>query len=367
MSGDDGEFYIDRLPAGEYVIEIEPQQNPDVREDGVTMGYPRLLWPGPLQTTSPLVLRPRREHSLGNIAIERTVLPVVSVRLAGTCVEDAKYTINVIETEHASRITRATLDGTCGEQASVALSPGQYDFVARRQTRSIMVGGSEVGAVGISATSAKHNVQVPMSPFVRVTGSVEVSEGNASREVFAKLLIRIVPIGQRITGQVAVLPSMAPNPVWPDRRFSIAVYPPPGGLVELQVSGLPRGYFLKEILYNGARVDAQFPFNAYAASQELRVTLSNAAAAVHGLVQDNDGRLVSGAAVILTPWPMTLDANYPLDLLETRADASGVFGVSLREAGRVSCCQCSGRLEAALRGTRSTGQCICRGVNADTR
>jgi hypothetical protein len=334
MSGDDGEFYIDRLPAGEYAIEIEPQQKPDIREDGVNIGYPRLLWPGPLQATSPLVLRPGREHSLGNIAMERTVLPVVSVRLAGTCIEDTKYTISVIETEHASRLTRATLDGACSEKASVTLSPGQYEFVAKHQNRGgVMVGASEVGVVAVSAWSAKHNVQVPMSPFVMVTGSIEISEGKASREVFAKLLIRVLSIGRRTTGQVTVVPSAAPSPVWPDRRFNTAVYPAAGGLVELQVSGLPKGYFIKKILYNGARVDHQFPLNVYAPDQELRVTLSDAAGSVQGVVKDRDGRIIAGAAVVLTPWPMTLDANYPFDLLETRADTNGLFAFQTVKPG----------------------------------
>jgi hypothetical protein len=333
MAGDEGEFYIDRLPAGEYVIEIEPQQRPDVREDGVTIGYPRLLWPGPLQATSPLVLRPRREHPLGNIAVQRTVLPVVKVRLAGTCVENAKYTISVIETEHVSRITRATLDSTCGEKASVTLSPGQYDIVARRQSvGGMMSGAAEVGAVGVLATSAKHEAQLPMSGPVMVTGSVELSGSVAPRDV-APVIIRLSAIGRRTSGQVAVVPSTVPSPIWKDRRFTTGVYSPPGGLVELQLSGLPKGYFIKEILYNGAPVNAQFPFNVYAASQGLRVTLSDAAGSVQGLVKDRDGGIVVGAAVILTPWPMTLDANYPLDLLETRTDANGLFAFQTVKPG----------------------------------
>lgn len=90
---------------------------------------------------------------------------------------------------------------------------------------------------------------------------------------------------------------------------------------------------MKEILYNGAPVNAQFPFNMYAASQELRVTLSNAAGALQGTVKDSDGRSISGAAVILTSWPMNLEANYPLDVLETRADENGMFALHSLKAG----------------------------------
>ena len=49
------------------------------------------------------------------------------------------------------------------------------------------------------------------------------------------------------------------------------------------------------------------------------------AARFRGVAKDNNGRPVPAAAVVLTPWPMTVDANYPLDLVETRADSAGTF------------------------------------------
>ena len=280
-TGDNGEFFIERLPAGEYSIEIEPQQKREIRDDGATIGYSRQVWPGPIQTTSPLVLRPNAEHALGNIAVERTVLPVLDIRLTGACMQDANYTVTIYEADQASRIQRATTPAGCDGKRSVTLSRGQYDVVVKRTpTGGFTSGASEVGAVTVFLTSASQEVQIPMFGPVAVKGSIGLSGAEAPRDLLAKLVVQLFPIGQRTNRQTSAVPFALPSPIWPDRTFTTRIYPPPGRIVKLQISGLPRGHFVKEILYNGAAVDTYFELNVYAPAHEMRVTLSNAGGAL---------------------------------------------------------------------------------------
>jgi hypothetical protein len=96
-------------------------------------------------------------------------------------------------------------------------------------------------------------------------------------------------------------------------------------MVQLELPMLPEGYYVKELVYNGVPVEMFFEFNMYAASQELRVVLSNGAASLAGTVRNDDEKFVGGAKVMLARWPVMLGVSYPFDLVEATADGNGAF------------------------------------------
>lgn len=324
MSGEKGEFYIDRLPGGEYALEIEPLQKARKREDGATEGYPRFLWPGPIDVASPLTLRPGVEHDFGSIAVDRAVLGIVSFRLTGACHPETTYQVVVNDADPAAPTARGKLRADCETRPSLTLSPGQYQVrVRKEQAEFAGQDGAGTGAALFSVTGSDQEVHVPLFLPVVMAGLMELDERAVPREVTLRLQVR-VSSREPALGR-SLLPAMAPSPIWVDGRFSARVYPPPSGLVELEVFGLPHPYYVKDIFYNGSRVGDIFQVNAYSPAQELRVELSDRAVLMTGTVKDADGKPLTEAVVLVTRWPMTLEANYPLKVLEARADSTGIF------------------------------------------
>jgi hypothetical protein len=99
----------------------------------------------------------------------------------------------------------------------------------------------------------------------------------------------------------------------------------------VEVAGLPDGYYVKEISYNGSAVRGHVvTIEAGAAVHSLVITLDNRPAVVGGQVSDARGG-VEGAYVVLVPWPSPGADLWPLRAAS--GDTDGKFQFSLVPPG----------------------------------
>ncbi len=94
------------------------------------------------------------------------------------------------------------------------------------------------------------------------------------------------------------------------------------GEYRIATSGLPPGLYVKEIRYNGGRVEGTVTLNGSAMAQQFVVELGDRPAAVTGIVKQGDDP-ADGAWVILEKWPSQA-GNY-WNRRPVAADENGKF------------------------------------------
>jgi hypothetical protein len=326
ITGPSGEFRIEKLPAGEYLLEIQPEERTQTREDGRTTGYGRETWP----ESSPLLLRGTDNLALGNILVERTVLGVVTITLDGACVKDVVYNVSVFETDQASRVQRGSLKASCHEPKKLTLSPGEYQAVATPPSRGIGAIGAESGTpVGVAAIShgqSDQDVNVTFRAPLLFSGVFTMEGRDAIPRWPQAFPVYLVPFGHGTERRISSIGPDYNLPTWADKegKFTLRLHAGYGDVVQLQLPTLPPTHYIKELLYNGAPVDPFFHVGSDAPMQPLQIVLTGGSASFNGIARDDD-KPVPGARILLARWPVILGASYPFDLVETTADNNGAF------------------------------------------
>lgn len=88
----------------------------------------------------------------------------------------------------------------------------------------------------------------------------------------------------------------------------------------------PAGFSIAKILYNGSDVAPAFTPDPYAASQSLRIVLSDRPSSVSGTVR-KDLTADPGAHVVLARWPLSLGVHGDPFSINATAGTDGTFQV----------------------------------------
>jgi hypothetical protein len=259
--------------------------------------------------------------ALGSIVVERSQVPMVNLTLSGACKDTVPYRVHFYETDQGGRLSRASLDMRCNRPAAVTLSPGAYHLVAATSQDELKGGGATALAVG----TFDQQVQLRVGPPVEVIGAILVNGSSPKPGSLPPMQLRIQPIAKRTAAEVSLIPAVEFTEVNPNGTFTTSAPCASEGLVQITIPGLPHGLYVKEILYNGSRVGDVFDLHLYAPKQELQVLLSSDAAKMGGLVTDDGGKPIADARVLLVPAPMTLNSEYPVEVIESRTDSKGVY------------------------------------------
>ena len=174
-------------------------------------------------------------------------------------------------------------------------------------------------------------VSVAITPPIRIHGKVSLERSGGKADgpqsgLPRGLQVSLPPPLPGTGGYISPF-SVSGGKVSPDGSFESSSYMPPGGKLQVVVSGMPKNYYVKEVLYNGSRGAGRiFAFNPGVMQQGLEIVCSDRGGALSGTVRDEGGSAVGNAKVLLAPWPANIVSQFPYDAMETDADSSGNFG-----------------------------------------
>lgn len=332
-----GKFRINSLPPGEYVLEIDPSPwRPQTgRLSSKTHSdelYSRSLWPGDsLQAAAPVLLSAGAELMLGDIKIAKGRPSKLKVSIGGgSCSPGLSVAVELNQTVGSSRFSRGEFIAPCSKTIEVAgLAPGNYELVASANWQE--QAEREYAAAAFEMLRVDHSMELTLKPAFSVDGSVElvgVKPDEGHKQSFPSGKIRLFPRGMLVNTFMSTVPGMPGAEIKPDGKFSALLHDPPGALVEVSLQGFPTGWFVKGLEYNLTPfAGKRFKFEPSASTHRLRVLLSNAPATIRGLVQDESGKFVSGAQILVVRWPCETTSGYPVDLIEVKSTADGSFSI----------------------------------------
>jgi hypothetical protein len=175
-----------------------------------------------------------------------------------------------------------------GEFLVTRLQPGTYWFEFASGKRPV----SERERASVQVQVVDHNlaVKAALSRGIDIEGRFTVPEGSSKPDWTA------VKLFSDPVGTIRVLDEM-PEPPDAGGRFHLVNLAPRDH--RFSVSGLPAGYYVQEVRYNGARMpDGWLALSAGAPGQSVEVLVGNTPAALTGTVKDGDS-----ARVVLIHWP----------------------------------------------------------------
>jgi hypothetical protein len=152
-----------------------------------------------------------------------------------------------------------------------------------------------------------------------ITGSVVMPENVPAATSFSAS-----PTPAATSLRVGFVPGNAPAvPVGPNGKFEITQEI--GQPQEVSVMSLPAGYYVSEILYNGAPLrDGILEANNYSVGRELKIRIAADGARVSGSVQ-KDNKPAPNSSVILIASPERLKNGFPVHYLANAQSGSFSF------------------------------------------
>ena len=331
-----GHFVLEKLSSGEYVLEANSET---FEEDDKTKrpheNYARAFWPGPgdQEGASPLPVTPGVNFDAGDLRIRKTALPSLTVKVVGgNCTAGQSYDVRLWEFGPNYVSDLATLHGPCGGEAKLPhANPGEFlltvDAGWQPEARQ------EQGHVFVEIFDRDVIEEVTIGPPLKVHGKVSIFRPDDSSDPPPDLprgaKVQLFPRGVRLFTPFTPFAPFDDSSIDAKGYFDSPLYPPPGGEIVANFSGLPKNFYVKEIHYNGIVTPGDvFIIRPEAAQREVQIICSDKAGAIAGTVRTDDGAAVANAVVLITPWPADLVLNYPNDVDETTGDGSGAFTFS---------------------------------------
>jgi hypothetical protein len=192
------------------------------------------------------------------------------------------------------------LNPATGEFSSSGVLPGQYDLFARIPESNANGGaGLAFGHIPIDIAGEDINgLSITVGHTVPVNGIVTVDGNTPQRN---SIRIALQPDGS--STKLGVYQSVAgrPMPVDADGNFSIINVP--AGRYRVQAgAGLPSDLYLADALQGASVLDSGFDVGLEPPNP-IRVIFKSGAASVDGTVEDDKGKAVANATVVLVPAP----------------------------------------------------------------
>lgn len=205
--------------------------------------------------------------------------------------------------------------------------PGRYEIRARGETEAdstLLFGAYRIIMDGRDLTG----VQVKLVPGATLTGTVIVERVQGSRPPprFAGLIVRSPladgsSLADAITGQPAS-----------DGGFSIRGLMP--GSHTIRIDGLEDPWVLKSVTIRGRDItDTALDAESHAHVRGVRVTITDVATEVSGMVRDTEGRARAEAAVLIVPRSPQFWSRTSRRLALRHTDSAGRYRIRGLPAG----------------------------------
>jgi hypothetical protein len=307
-TSDDGQFVVQGLTPGDYVVRI---RRTGMKESGLQLqftrkdletvehGYQESYWPGggDMAVAAPIQVGSGAHAYVGEMVAKKT--PIYRIHgsiLAGECAPGEKIGLGLGIADHESKLYQSLGELPCGKDfLLVGKEPGTYWLNA-----SIMSPGQNLAA-SVPVTIADKNVEaaIVLGPGVGIDVRYMVPEGSRQPD-FKPIRLVLTPVGA----------SRSPDPPPPpdgEGRLHLANVP----LCDYQVMvfGVPKSFYVKELRYNGSALPGKLlPLNPEAMAHNLEILLDDKPASISGFVGDSEHR-VAKAAVVMFKCPLS-DAAY---------------------------------------------------------
>jgi hypothetical protein len=201
------------------------------------------------------------------------------------------------------------------------VSPGEYTIHAFiRPVKITLLEPPTSGAFAWASAhveeSADVDVDLASRSDIRISGVVDCQCAEGWRE--------------RVAGTQAQLDPIAPGVSigYPEGRIDKNGSFLVGGAFSgsALLSFQPAGFSIAKILYNGSDVGPSFVPDPYAASQSLRIVISDRPSSVSGTAR-KDLSPEPGAHVVIAKWPLSLDVNGDPFSIRATAGTDGQFQI----------------------------------------
>jgi len=308
-TGADGRFVVQGLTPGDYVVQIH---RTDMRESGLRLeftkkdletvehGYQESYWPGgsDMAVAAPIQVGSGAHAYVGEIVAKKT--PIYRIHgsiMAGECAPGEKIGLGQGIADHESKLYQSLGELPCGKDfLLVGKEPGTYWLNA-----SVMSPGQSLAA-SVPVNIADKNVEaaIVLGPGVGVDVRYIVAEGSRQPD-FKPIRLLLTPVG-------ASRGYLDPRPP-PDGEGRLHLANVPLCDYKVMVSGVPAGFYAKELRYNGSALPGKtLTLNPEAMAHNLEILLDDKAASTSGFVGDSEHR-VAKAAVVMIKCPLS-DAAY---------------------------------------------------------
>ena len=322
----DGQFRIGGLRPTQYLVAINPVSQEEGRiqldfkkEDfeAVEQDWERTWWPGGRDPDSatPLRIASGEVVNAGLLVARKGPLyrAKVSASSPGCAAGELVRVFMVVRTGMATN-ARELGTAPCGRDFLITrLQPGACWLELRSEKRTPEA--RERALVAVEIVHKNVEIKTGMGRGVDIGGRLVVTEG-ARKPDWKAISLLLDPIGGF---QFA---DESPGP--PDAAGAFRLVNVEPRDYRLRISGLGKGFYVKEVRYNGARADdGVFAVNGGALDQKLEIEVDDKPAVLTGTVKDGD-HAVGEAHVVLVRWPVN-PQDRRVSTTTTTADADGKF------------------------------------------
>jgi hypothetical protein len=290
VTDEKGNFRVEALPPGDYILEI---RNRAPANSGPGKKYPVIFLPSATaDSLDTLKVGPGAEAGMGNIEYSRLQLPRIDLSIKGDCAEKYPgYQLLIDRRVGGAYLHSDVVDGVCGKSLPITVSPGTYEFSVDMGLGPDARFGSAEATV---SDSGKAEVEVVALPFPKLSGRVRCECDHPEKIEFAPLRVQLRAEHNGVFGGTGFN-------LMPDGTFSL----PPGpiqGRTNISVGGLPKSVAGRRVLVNGT----EFPLAIYPGQiSNLEIILTDRPAAIAGTAP--------GEQVVLARWPLPRD-YFPEDV-----------------------------------------------------
>lgn len=173
------------------------------------------------------------------------------------------------------------------------VSPGRYHIRARGQTDPAGAAAFAVFAIDVNGRDVE-GLELTLRPGAVIEGTVHLDGRRTAAPPIASLRVRAPSIDGNRFGD-ALTGAVQPNGSFALRGIS-------QGAHQIVVEGLPSPWTLKQVLYRGLDVtDRAIDVDENEKVNGVRVTVTDVASVVEGVVRDRGGRPAPDAAVLVFP------------------------------------------------------------------
>lgn len=319
-TGPKGEFSLSHLVAGEYALQLAPELRGSKRvltnwspaeAQKVDLDYPGHFWPGGVDAAAvvPITVRAGEQVNAGKILAERTPHYRVRLRLAGAaCEAEDKVRLQI----HLANQTNVESFGPLpcrGEYLFLGFEPGLYGLRARLERP----GGDLTGTALVEVGRTNPAVVIAARPGSELEVRLVTPDG-VQPPARAAVRLRARPAVGGTTSNIS-----APIAAGGSARLAGVELEDQ----EISVIGVPSGYALRDVLYNGVRVpDRILRPNPLAPTHVVEIVLDDKPASLAGAVRQGDRNFPS-PYVVLARWPV--EGNIHTTIERRKGDEQGNF------------------------------------------
>ncbi|MBI5083546.1 MAG: carboxypeptidase regulatory-like domain-containing protein [Acidobacteria bacterium] len=335
-TGEDGSYRISALPPGEYRLYFSSNLTPKVvaspkATPGRVFDYPSVFFPGVSEGRSALTVNLLPGASLGSLDMRLTRQRLYTirgeVRMDGPPAEIAVWSITPFTDDGEAHRRIGTLPGP-GTFEIQNQPPGQLRLTA--VTPSQEPAGRRLAMFETTVDRDIKNVQLQLMAGMQATFAVAsfgVRDGARDplwTDLKAVCTVELVPRARTRTGNE---PSAQTGPDGRGVFENVFVEP-----ILLSVRGIPDGWVLRQLLYNGQAVEPhRVEMNAAAPAHHFLILLAPAPNLVQGEVRE--GSKPAGQALVLAVRePFAKDNMYHRAKRAT-ADGAGHFSLRTMQPG----------------------------------